>query len=206
MIQYTNTQKQQIKSIVDQYANDIEAEAFQNIFDELNKDDQRLFYAFLVTNCDINPLDYLTSLPEAICSENLTWDNKNLEEAFKIIKIPEGIKSLEDGLFYNNHSIEHIMLPNSIETIGDSCFSGCDNLIKINIPTNPKLKTLPASCFRNCKKLEELFIPDNIINIDLDCFYACNDIKLSWNKRDGVNLLKIKCKRINQEFMKQHKK
>ena len=70
----------------------------------------------------------------------------------KVVKIPEGIKVIASGAFWNNVFIEEVILPESLERLGGDCFYCCNNLKKVNIPS--KLKTMGNNPFAGCPKLE----------------------------------------------------
>ncbi len=50
--------------------------------------------------------------------------------------LPEGVKSLADGLFKDNLTIQSVVLPSTLEIIGDYAFSGCTSLSSVNFNQN----------------------------------------------------------------------
>lgn len=86
--------------------------------------------------------------------------NKELTE----LEVREGTKIICDHAFYDNKTIEKIILPASIKNIGESAFAGCINLKSINIPEG--VTELKASTFRDCKSLQTIELPSTCTKID----------------------------------------
>ena len=70
----------------------------------------------------------------------------------KVVKVPEGIKAIAAGAFWNNIFIEEVVLPESLERLGGDCFYRCNNLKKVNIPAN--VRVMGNNPFAGCPKLE----------------------------------------------------
>jgi hypothetical protein len=67
--------------------------------------------------------------------------------------------------------LSYIILPDSIESIGDDYFSGCASLISISLPLN--LKFFISSCFLNSLSLSPIFLPDSLQITEQHCFRGC---------------------------------
>ena len=65
--------------------------------------------------------------------------------------------------------LDNITLPETITSLGPSCFSGCTSLAKITLPET--LTSLGSSCFSGCG-LKEIKIPANCV-IGSSCFSSC---------------------------------
>lgn len=50
--------------------------------------------------------------------------------------IPEGIRKIENGAFWNNCSIRSVHIPDTVEVIAGDAFVYCESLENINIPTS----------------------------------------------------------------------
>lgn len=82
-----------------------------------------------------------------------------------------------DGVLYNfdltvavfcpNARTGNVILPNSVEHIGEYCFYGCKNLKKIVIP--PSVKTISNYAFSECS-IDKLVIPNSVKSIGSGCF------------------------------------
>ena len=81
--------------------------------------------------------------------------------------------ALEDE-FGEKHSKEFLIsinIPNSITTIGDRAFYGCESLIKINIPNS--VTTIGEGAFLGCNSLTSITIPSSVVTIIGNPFYDC---------------------------------
>ena len=121
------------------------------------------------------------------------------------IRVGEGITELGEMIFCDNPA-EKVILPSTLERIGDYCFNVMQNLNEIEIPDSvryigesafqttalhsvripPLVTELPATCFTHCQ-LEEISIPDTVTEIGSYCFShtLLKDIRLP----DGLTKL-----------------
>lgn len=90
-----------------------------------------------------------------------------------IVVIPEGVQVVEG--FQNNKKIKKVVLPESIEEIQHSAFSGCTNLKTINFPEN--LNRIWTSAFLRCKSLKTINLNKNLKQIDEYAFGYCSNLK-----------------------------
>ena len=72
---------------------------------------------------------------------------------------------------FNITSITSIVLPNSITSLGSSCFDGCIRLKSITLPDG--ITSLPDFCFDDCSSLKSVTLPDGITSLGMDCFFNC---------------------------------
>lgn len=98
------------------------------------------------------------------------------ESAFEGIKntdhiiLPYGIKTIERRAFADSSIIEMI-LPNTVNRIGELAFSGCKYLKHIQLSSN--LNILPTKIFWWCTSLESITIPENVVKIFDNAFNNC---------------------------------
>ena len=106
------------------------------------------------------------------------------EEAFsdcdsiENLSFAEGLKEIEDYAFCNNcrAPIQEILLPDSIERIGDGAFAVSNNLMRVHLPSN--LQSLGYGAFENEWSLSELELPQSIETMGgLPCSYEPSDQK-----------------------------
>lgn len=94
-----------------------------------------------------------------------------------VLALPEGVVSIGTGAFgYSN--LEEVILPNSIENIGNECFAHSTKLETVVLPEN--LKTVGRSMFHSCKALKSIKIPEGITTIEQSAFHSCLALEYVW--------------------------
>ena len=94
----------------------------------------------------------------------------------EIIDIPPGVESIGDSAFYNCSNIVHIGIPNTLKTIGRFAFSDCRLLKSISIPKS--VQKIENSSFMGCQNLEVFRIFNKDIDIDpFQIFRDCDSLK-----------------------------
>ncbi|MBR1891131.1 MAG: leucine-rich repeat domain-containing protein [Clostridia bacterium] len=90
------------------------------------------------------------------------------------VKFGENIKQIPKDLFNNNHSLKEVVIPGSVETIGDYAFSQCENLSTVVIADG--VKTIGDYAFSGCSSLETVKLPANIEMIGNGMFSNCTSL------------------------------
>lgn len=93
----------------------------------------------------------------------------------KKIILEEGILYLDEETFSRSDSLEEIILPNSLESMGEACFYCCDALKSMVIP--PKITELPQGTFSDCVSLEKVTLPEGLRAIGDYAFAMCKNLK-----------------------------
>jgi hypothetical protein len=84
----------------------------------------------------------------------------------KIVRIPDGIKRIDTGVFWNALYLEEVILPDSVTCIAGDSFIYCQNLKKINIPKG--VDQIGDNPFAGTDNLQiENFSPNFIIDEDV---------------------------------------
>ena len=91
--------------------------------------------------------------------------------------IEEGVTSIGKYAFYFGEITGNLVLPNSIETIEEYAFYGCDKLSgELVLPNN--LNTIGEYAFSGCSGLTgDLVLPAGLEKIDENAFRECNGFK-----------------------------
>ena len=106
------------------------------------------------------------------------------------------VKSIGDFAFTNFAEVTSVSIPTSVETIGESAFSGCSGLTSmefrgvkvigdqafycctglttLNIFSDNNLTTIGEYAFYRCEKLQEVSIPMNVTSIGRGAFSYCS--------------------------------
>lgn len=82
-----------------------------------------------------------------------------------------------DFSFQNETSIESITLPDSIQSIGSSAFSGCTSLKSVVLPAG--LQEIQTAVFSGCTALTDIVIPDSLLYVGERAFAQCSSLKLT---------------------------
>ena len=101
-------------------------------------------------------------------------------------RIPDGVAAVNDYVFMGYSSIERVVMPATVTSIGKEAFGYCSSLTTINLPNG--LTRLGDGCFRNCTKLESIIIPDSVTSIGFQAFCDCSSLS---ELRFGKALLSI---------------
>lgn len=137
------------------------------------------------------------------------------------VEIPKGVIGLDKLAFNQNKTIKEIIIPGSVKTIPEICFSGCiglekatvgegveqiarsafcdcSNLKSISLPST--LQSIGDSCFRNCASLENVELPEGIETIEPFTFCGCSKLErlsLPDSLRAIGQLAFYKCQRLD---------
>ena len=95
----------------------------------------------------------------------------NLE---KII-LPNGLESIGESAFYGCKKLTQIDIPNSVKSVGSSAFVGCEALEKVSL--SDSLEIIGAYAFAECIQLTEITIPSNVQRIDSYAFNDCTSLE-----------------------------
>ena len=85
--------------------------------------------------------------------------------------IPNSVTTIENWAFGGCNSLTSINIPNSVTTIGNSAFNGCKSLISINIPNS--VTTIGEYVFSDCDSLTSINIPNSVTTIGDSAFCEC---------------------------------
>ena len=75
---------------------------------------------------------------------------------------------------FEGAAIEILVIPDSLETMGEGCFTGCDKLKKAVIGNG--LTEVSRSTFMNCNALTDITLGENITRINAHAFSGCSQL------------------------------
>ena len=96
-------------------------------------------------------------------------------EKLKSIEIPQGVTTIGNQAFYGCSDLENIIIPESVTSIGEYTFYGCKSLKNVEIPES--VTSIGERAFYNCSSLESVKIPENVTSIGDYAFYNCSSIE-----------------------------
>ncbi len=108
--------------------------------------------------------------------ENITFSDSVLEiganalhsSGLTHLELPANLKVLEGGSIQNIKSIDNIIIPDSVETIGDAVFNHWTSIESIVIPDS--VKTLGHHVFSSCDNLKSIVLGDGVTSINIKSF------------------------------------
>ena len=96
------------------------------------------------------------------------------------IIVPKGHQGLPVTNIYSyvfrDSSLTSIVIPNSVTSIGNGAFYGCDSLTSVTIPDS--VTSIGKEAFANCKSLKSITIPNSVTSIGVDAFVACSSLTI----------------------------
>lgn len=115
------------------------------------------------------------------------------------VTLPAGIEKISDGAFLGTN-LESVILPETLEEIGEAAFGACENLTnivfpaslkvikteafdmcislkKVVFPKNSQLIHIYGEGFENCYNLEYVDLPASLLEIDEGAFEDCVELK-----------------------------
>lgn len=110
--------------------------------------------------------------------------NSNIK-TFLELKYFTGLSSIDSEAFMSCRNLTSVTIPNSVITIGNNSFSGC-NLLE-NICFSNSLASIGSSAFARCYGLKDVQIPNSVVSIGDDAFSSCTgltDISISGSVTD----------------------
>ena len=93
-----------------------------------------------------------------------------------VVRIPDGVKHIPDGGFKNGHLIKEVILPASLESIGNEAFMNCDNLETVTFLGN-NLTSIGDYAFQRCTSLQQIAISDGVTEIGDCAFEWCTSLE-----------------------------
>ena len=88
--------------------------------------------------------------------------------------IPNSVRTIGDSAFWGCDSLTSINIPNSVRTIGNWGFGVCTSLTNINILNS--VTTIGDSAFERCKSLTSINIPNSVRTIGEHAFSDCDSL------------------------------
>ena len=88
--------------------------------------------------------------------------------------IPNSVTTIGECAFKGCNSLTSINIPNSVTTIGWGAFGGCKSLTNINVPNS--VTTIGEHAFSDCDSLTNINIPNSVTMIGEGTFMDCKSL------------------------------
>lgn len=102
----------------------------------------------------------------------------DISSGSRIVKLPSGLTKIGENAFYQRRYLKTLILPDEIDYIGQSAFSGCSALTLDKLPSGG-LTQISAYCFQNCTNLNLPSLPEGITRIYQYAFANCTNLALT---------------------------
>lgn len=96
---------------------------------------------------------------------------RDVIDQIRILDIRAGITSIPEDSFYRCSTIEQVLLPDTLISIGNYAFFMLTDMERLTIPEN--VKTIGRFAFDGCASLKELVIPKGVQTIEERAFEFC---------------------------------
>lgn len=132
--------------------------------------------------CGINPLRYMTAVPQWFAFES------NLTN----ITIPNRVTNISRHMFENCHNLTSVTIPDSVTSIGGYAFYCCTGLTKLTMGSG--VTSIGELAFGHCRSLTNVVIPDSVTSIGEFAFGECGTIQITYTgtKQQWEKLVKGK--------------
>lgn len=112
-------------------------------------------------------------------------------------RIPDGVTTIGESAFANNHTLEEVIFPDSLTTIGDGAFYDCGGILNYHLPNS--VTTIGEYAFARCRnwmsldEVEPFYIPAGVTSIGAGAFddrpvkeFVVDSNNKSYTAIDGV--------------------
>lgn len=91
------------------------------------------------------------------------------------VVLPDSLSSIGYGAFVGCESLESITIPDGVTTVGDNMFFDCGSLTSITIGDG--VTFIGNSAFHSCSSLTSIVIPDSVTSIGEGAFAGCESLE-----------------------------
>ena len=107
------------------------------------------------------------------------WEHDQLADNDEIIvngvlcNIPDGVRTIASGVFYNKDGLTQINIPDSVEVIGAYAFAGCKGLKEVKLPSG--IKRIEYGAFSDMN-ISEIVVPKSVDYIGNEAFEGIENV------------------------------
>ena len=117
---------------------------------------------------------YFCSIDGVLYNKAVT-DIKAFPSGKDSIDIPDTVDKIGDSAFSGCNKLKKATIPGSVTSIGNSAFCECTSLESVVIPDS--VEKIGEAAFNSCKALKEITIPDGITQIPDSAFSICSSLE-----------------------------
>ena len=86
-----------------------------------------------------------------------------------------GIKTIETSAFENCSSLNSVVIPESVEVVGEWAFYDCQGLEELRLGSG--VQRIEKGAFCNCRSLKSVDVPDSVEIVGKDAFSDCQGLE-----------------------------
>ena len=105
-------------------------------------------------------------------SRDIQWILSSINTAH----FPDSVTTIKNDLFFGCQDLLLTELPDTIKEIGASAFTNCETLALTKLPDS--LVRIGGSAFLSCKKLALTKLPDHLETVEGRAFTACDELAI----------------------------
>lgn len=91
------------------------------------------------------------------------------------VVIPDSVEKIGDHAFSANSDLKYVIMPANLKELGEGVFSGCFSLRDIEIKGT--IYNIPKNTFKSCESIETITLPDTVTTFDDYAFSGCRLLK-----------------------------
>lgn len=133
-------------------------------------------FAYCDNLVEVNLSDTITNIPVGLFKDDSNL--KNIKFPFSLVSIdddsfigtgfdslilPDSLQKIGEWAFSHMNNIKEFTIPDSVTEIGEGVLANCDSLEKVTVGKN--IGHIPNWAFAGCAELKELVILPNVVNI-----------------------------------------
>ena len=107
----------------------------------------------------------LAMIPRATCSSC---------KQLHIVTLPANLQTVEPYAFYNTLSLDSLVLPSTVKTVGEEAYH-YSMLLSLTLPEG--LETIGRNAFRECDRLKEVTLPSTLKTLGHAAFWTCDSLR-----------------------------
>ena len=111
---------------------------------------------------------------DAVFSTYTLYDSNGFNAVREIV-LPDTVEKIGDMAFSTCMALETVRMPENLKYIGNAAFMHCQSLANIEIPDS--VEEIGKCAFAYCSSLEEFRIPENLTRISDGVFMGCESLE-----------------------------
>lgn len=105
---------------------------------------------------------------------NQPYEGYLIPQALQKVIIYNGCDVIPAGAFHSWSSLETVVIPDTVRTIGKEAFFACGSLNKIDFPDG--LEEIKENAFQGCTNLTQVILPGSVKRLGSQAFFYCQNL------------------------------